>query len=229
MRGDALRAGGIQVPEAKGGKSPLIEVAAEILDDLGKIATPGSVLGTEAPETVYRRFNAWLRFCGLQGTLAAHALRHARLQQYRSWLGVEVAAAAGGHQTTDMVQQNYTAPAKVVPMLVPWERAAIKWEGVNAKAPAAMAGAFEFLRFQQMPCMCICIYWVICLFPRQIRATCTSHSANAGGVFSRSFFRSSGFCSPAATSSFRVLDMVRGASPSTNGTGGRSPGAHPQT
>jgi integrase len=125
MRGDALRAGGIQVPEAKGGKSPLIEVAAEILDDLGKIATPGSVLGTEAPETVYRRFNAWLRFCGLQGTLAAHALRHARLQQYRSWLGVEVAAAAGGHQTTDMVQQNYTAPAKVVPMLVPWERAAI--------------------------------------------------------------------------------------------------------
>jgi integrase len=121
MGPEALQAEGVLVPEAKRGTSPLVMVAPEVLEELRALAVPGSVLGGERGEVVYRRLNAWLRACGVEGTQAAYSLRHFRLQEMREARGIEMAQALGGHRSSDMVERKYTRGAKVIPLVTPGE------------------------------------------------------------------------------------------------------------
>lgn len=131
LRGDALavmpdKSGVITLPAAKGGVAVRVPVDAAAVTALLAVRTEESLLGakhkTEADD-IWRAYNGWLTKHGVTGTLKSYLKRHGRLQQYRDELGVEGAAAGGGHRTTKMVERKYTQGAKVMPMMVPVQQA----------------------------------------------------------------------------------------------------------
>ena len=104
----------------------IIEVLADRLQALLAVRSDESLLGakhkTEADD-IWRAYNGWLTKNGVTGTLKSYLVRHKRLQQYRDELGVEGAAAGGGHRTTKMVERKYTRGKKVMPMMAPLKAA----------------------------------------------------------------------------------------------------------
>jgi len=111
--------GMVTVPVTKRGDQARWPVPAEVVTVALAVATADKLIGANG-EMTYRASNDWLTGLGLTGTKKISIYRHARLQQVREHFGVEMAAAAGGHKTTAMVERKYTKAREVMPMLDPW-------------------------------------------------------------------------------------------------------------
>lgn len=108
----------VTVPVTKRGDPVRWPVPAEVVAGILEVATEASLIGAGG-EMTYRAHNEWLTGLGLEGTKKSSIFRHIRLQQMREYGGVEMAAAAGGHKTTAMVEQKYTKARAAMPFLVP--------------------------------------------------------------------------------------------------------------
>lgn len=120
------KSGVITLPAAKGGVPVRVPIDEAAVQALLAVRSDESLLGakhkTEADD-IWRAYNGWLTKNGVTGTLKSYLVRHKRLQQYRDELGVEGAAAGGGHRTTKMVERKYTRGKKVMPMMAPLKAA----------------------------------------------------------------------------------------------------------
>ena len=114
----------VTVPVTKRGDPAQWPVSAEVVAGILAVATETSLIGANG-EMTYRDYNDWLTTMGLEGTKKSSIFRHCRLQQMREHFGVEVAAAAGGHKTTAMVERKYTKAQTSMPMLDPWALRAV--------------------------------------------------------------------------------------------------------
>lgn len=123
LRVNADGSGVVSLPTTKRGNPVMWPVPAEVVDVALAVATEGSLVGTNGERT-YRASNDWLTGLGLVGTKKISIYRHARLQQMREHGGVELAAAAGGHTSTAMVEKKYTEGLRAMPMLEPLVRKA---------------------------------------------------------------------------------------------------------
>jgi hypothetical protein len=127
LRGDALLVladgtGKVLLPGTKGGNAVRVDVDAEAVEALRAVMTAESLIGarhkTDATR-IHLEHNAWMRACGVTGTLMSYLFRHARLQQLRTVFDVETAATGAGHTTTAMVRRVYTRGSGEVPLLRP--------------------------------------------------------------------------------------------------------------
>lgn len=114
----------VTLPTTKRGDPVRWPVPAEVVAGCLAVATDESLIGPNA-EITYRAHNVWLTGLGLVGTKKSSIFRHMRLQQIRENGGVEMAAAAGGHKTTAMVERKYTKAQTSMPLLDPWALRAV--------------------------------------------------------------------------------------------------------
>jgi hypothetical protein len=108
----------VTVPVTKRGDPVRWPVPAAVVAGVLEVATETSLIGAQG-EMVYRAHNEWLTGLGLEGNKKSSIFRHIRLQQMREHGGVEMAAAAGGHKTTAMVERKYTKARAAMPFLAP--------------------------------------------------------------------------------------------------------------
>jgi integrase len=108
----------VTLPTTKRGNPVTWPVSAEVVAGVLEVTTDESLIGANG-EMTYRAHNEWLTSMGMEGTKKSSIFRHIRLQQVREHGGVEMAAAAGGHTTTDMVERTYTKARAAMPFLDP--------------------------------------------------------------------------------------------------------------
>jgi hypothetical protein len=108
----------VTLPTTKRGDPVRWPVPEEVVAGILEVATDESLIGANG-EMTYRAHNEWLTGLGLVGTKKSSIFRHIRLQQMREHGGVEMAAAAGGHKTTAMVERKYTKARAAMPFLDP--------------------------------------------------------------------------------------------------------------